>query len=615
MSLSQWCRIGSSVVLVAVSTAAPVAAQPVESTADALLAIDGNRASVVERIVATWGPELARSRANVAVDDLRASLFALRADHLLAASLAGTVEGVRAAIGLDPGAVVAARKGGAAAQEKALGNSDVDVVYTPVTPCRLVETRGAFPAVYQGDGTAAHNPKPFVPNEIRTYTVQGDNGVCLSQLPATLAPSAVQLQVFGMPTTSLSGDIEILPQGSTFGSTATMVYVGTIAFNTVSTAAKVNVANKQISVQVRGGGAHIAIDVVGYFSRPANYAGTHTITGAGAVDGGGSSNAATGDLSVVAGGQGNTAGGRYSAISGGTSNTTTGGGDYSAIGGGSNNTASGFLSAIGGGNFNSASGNYATIGGGHLNQTSFESPVVSGGEANTASGNFATVPGGRSNTASGAYSFAAGHRAKATTQGSFIWADSREFDFQPSVGNFFGVRATGGVGLTVAINPTTGAVSQFCNLLPGTPSWQCTSDRNAKENFVPADGGDILRRLVAMPISTWNFKGADPTIRSLGPTAQDFYAAFGLGNDDKVIATSNLASVGLAAIQGLHALVQQQAAKIERQRQTIAAQEERLSAFERRSAELDVLRVELKALRDELAGLRRGGAVARIAAD
>jgi hypothetical protein len=307
-------------------------------------------------------------------------------------------------------------------------------------------------------------------------------------------------------------------------------------------------------------------------------------------------------LSVIAGGQGNTAVGRYSAISGGTSNTTTAGGEYSAIGGGSNNYTSGFLSTIGGGNFNNASGNYATIGGGHLNTTfSAESPVVSGGEANSASGNFATVPGGRSNTASAAYSFAAGHRAKATTQGSFIWADSQEFDFGPSVGNFFGVRATGGVGLTVAINPTTGAVSQFCNLLPGTPSWQCTSDRNAKENFAAVDGSEILRHLVAMPISTWNFKGADPAIRSLGPTAQDFYAAFGLGNDDKVIATSNLASVGLAAIQGLHQLLQEQAARIETQEQTIAAQAQRLAQFERAATEIDALRAEVKAMRIELA--------------
>ena len=70
------------------------------------------------------------------------------------------------------------------------------------------------------------------------------------------------------PDRQRSGDIEILPQGSTFGNTATEVYVGNVAFNTVSTTAKINLANNQIGVQVRGGGAHLAMDVVGYFAAP-----------------------------------------------------------------------------------------------------------------------------------------------------------------------------------------------------------------------------------------------------------------------------------------------------------------------------------------------------------
>jgi hypothetical protein len=49
------------------------------------------------------------------------------------------------------------------------------------------------------------------------------------------------------------------------------------------------------------------------------------------------------------------------------------------------------------------------------------------------------------------------------------------------------MRATGGIGLTGAIDPNNGGVTRFCNLLQGTPSWQCTSDRNAKENLVRAD--------------------------------------------------------------------------------------------------------------------------------
>jgi hypothetical protein len=163
---------------------------------------------------------------------------------------------------------------------KAAGDLDRDVSYTPVTPCRLIDTRGGVAAVYAGAG-------PFTPNEIRSYAVQGGNGVCLSQLPVGLSPAAIQIQVFGMPTTTASGDIEILPQGSPFGSTATMVYIGSIPFNTVSTNAKVNLASNQISIQVRGGGANIAVDVVGYFRAPSLVPiSSHTLTGTGIVPSG-----------------------------------------------------------------------------------------------------------------------------------------------------------------------------------------------------------------------------------------------------------------------------------------------------------------------------------------
>jgi hypothetical protein len=226
------------------------------------LSIDQNRATVVDRIVADWSEAFAKSNAGIDANQLRILLEGMRADRLLAASLAGTLDGLRKVIA---GSVAAqdATIGKGEASIKALGDAADDVVYTPVTPCRLVETRGTFAAVYQGAG-------PFSGGEIRNYAVQGGNGVCLTQLPAGLNPSAVQLQVFGIPINSgASGDIEILPEGATFGNTATEVYVGNIAFNTVSTTAKVNLANNQIGVQVRGGGAHLAMDVVGYFAAPA----------------------------------------------------------------------------------------------------------------------------------------------------------------------------------------------------------------------------------------------------------------------------------------------------------------------------------------------------------
>jgi len=41
-------------------------------------------------------------------------------------------------------------------------------------------------------------------------------------------------------------------------------------------------------------------------------------------------------------------------------------------------------------------------------------------------------------------------------------------------------------------------------------------------------------------------------VRHLGPTAQDFHAAFGLGESERTIATVDADGVALAAIQGLN---------------------------------------------------------------
>jgi len=338
--------------------------------------------------------------------------------------------------------------------------------------------------------------------------------------------------------------------------------------------------------------------------------------GFGASVGGGQGNT-SGIEAVVGGGAGNSATGRWTTVAGGSSNVASG--EFATVTGGNSNTASLDFASVGGGESNTASGGRATVAGGTSNTASNSVATVGGGIFNTASGGGATVPGGTQNTASGQLSFAAGHRAKATTTGTFMWADSQEFDFQPSVNNFFGARATGGVGFTVAINPANGAVTQFCNLLPGVASWQCTSDRNAKENFVAVDSKKVLEQLVAMPLSTWNFKGADPRLRLLGPTAQDFKAAFGLGNDDKSIIATNLHGVALAAIQGLHEIVQASDAQVKAlladKDEAIAAQRRELAALRERVAELEDLRQKMATIETTLRMLGAAGANSSIDAN
>ena len=117
-----------------------------------------------------------------------------------------------------------------------------------------------------------------------------------------------------------------------------------------------------------------------------------------------------------------------------------------------------------------------------------------------------------------------------------------------------------------------------------------SSDRNVKEGFESVDPREILAAVAALPIERWSYKGE--TVRHLGPMAQDFAAAFGLGADDRHIFPLDAAGVALAALQGLDGLVQTQEARIE--------------ALER---ELTALRRETTFLRIELA-VREGEPVA-----
>lgn len=108
-------------------------------------------------------------------------------------------------------------------------------------------------------------------------------------------------------------------------------------------------------------------------------------------------------------------------------------------------------------------------------------------------------------------------------------------------------------------------------------AFNTTSDRNAKENFAPVDPQEVLEKVAALPISQWSFKDLTGT-RHLGPMAQDFRAAFGLGSDDKHIATVDADGVALAAIQGLNQ-------KVEERDRRVRELEQRLEKLERQSNE------------------------------
>ncbi|GAA4383238.1 tail fiber domain-containing protein [Hymenobacter koreensis] len=241
----------------------------------------------------------------------------------------------------------------------------------------------------------------------------------------------------------------------------------------------------------------------------------------------------------------------------------------------------------------------------------------------TAAVNVGSTAMGQYCTASGAASVALGNYAHTNTrQGSFVFADRSVVDDGNSLsdesfrapnnhsafwrvtggfrvvtggtGNTFGYDATRGVSIlpasTILGSSTTNwgqstaliATSSGAYLSDGGV-WTNASDRNRKNRIEPVSGEDVLRRLRQVPITRWSYKTDPATVRHLGPMAQDFRRAFGLGQDSVSIGTVDADGVALAGVQALDARTQTQGAQLAALQAENQALRARLAALEQRS--------------------------------
>ena len=391
-----------------------------------------------------------------------------------------------------------------------------------------------------------------------------------------------------------------------------------------------NVANTNFCT-VSGGGANTAS---GFASVVAGGGGLdnqfngfgNTASGAWSAVGGGKNNIASGPEASVGGGEANWAEGDWSTIGGGNVNiiapdswaATIGGGQYnralsrfSTVAGGhsnlasnENNTLTPVPATVSGGSYNRAMANSTTVGGGNANTASASGATVAGGGGNVAAGGGSTVGGGTENhalgddsTIPGGYKnrvlngsgFAAGYYAS-SSGGSIVFSTgvwtNRVFInpaptyFESATTNEFAVLASGGVRFVSDYNVNTGAPTTGVYLPHADGSWHTLSDRNAKEDAASVNPREILERLTTLPVQTWRYKGQEKSVRHIGPMAQDFQAAFGVGIDDKHIATVDADGVALAAIQGLHELVKEKEFQIQKLQSANSELEKRLTALE-----------------------------------
>jgi uncharacterized coiled-coil protein SlyX len=306
---------------------------------------------------------------------------------------------------------------------------------------------------------------------------------------------------------------------------------------------------------------------------------------------------------------------------------------FATAGGGYANIASGVAATVGGGTSNTA-GNVsfqsfgATVGGGQNNTASGDFATIGGGVGNTASGIGATVAGGSTNTASGTGSFAAGHRANADQDHCFVFAN---WSSQPGSNLSCGYKNIAIFGLDHGLSVSYGATQVNGNgtnyvyfgdlnvgntiavwngaVLTDGGAWTNASDRALKSDFTAIDAQAVLTKVAQLPIDEWSYK-AETGQRHLGPVAQDFYAAFGLGADDKHITTVDEGGVALAAIKGLNAKVEkaldEKSRQLAEQAATIRAQQREIAELTERVQRAETLAADVVALRAALAELQRG---------
>jgi hypothetical protein len=266
---------------------------------------------------------------------------------------------------------------------------------------------------------------------------------------------------------------------------------------------------------------------------------------------------ASGDYSAAVGY--NAKASNYASISMG--NQTQADGYASVAVGNAAKTTGGFSAALGhhaeAGEYAVAIGNSTASGSSAIaiGGTASGSGAIAIGSSAVASGSGAIVMG-RHSDASGLNSMALGTRASTNGKtGAFVFGDESYSGWaKAQMDNHFVVRAKKfWFGHNDAVTAT---VNRFIETSTGAylsngGAWVSSSDSTKKHRWEEVDGDEILSRLSAMPVRRGSYREESDSVRHLGPTAQDFRTAFGLGDTDKAIATIDADGVSLAGIKAL----------------------------------------------------------------
>jgi hypothetical protein len=238
------------------------------SKPDALLQIDMNRSAVIEKIVESWKKELPAAQ----VESFKQKLEGLRADHLLAANLSGSFDGVLEIVNRIETANQTAPQLQtvplSADKAKALGDSAIDLVYTPIAPCRIFDTRSTSgPFVANGTNSGVTR---FFDVDGTDLTAQGGSATGCN-IAASARAVVLAISPISPPTTGWFVGADV---GTTipFASGTLFNYSSNLTLSTFTVVMPMlGGGGSDIQLQARGVSAysvHAVGDVTGYFAPP-----------------------------------------------------------------------------------------------------------------------------------------------------------------------------------------------------------------------------------------------------------------------------------------------------------------------------------------------------------
>jgi hypothetical protein len=231
---------------------------------DALASIRADRGAVIGEIVDRWQSQFHPFDAALNVggeeERLTAALKAASPEKLLAVSQAATFEEVLTTLfGSGPSIIPL----GPGPIPNVLGSSTADLVFTPVTPCRIIDTRNATNPTLAG---------PIGPNSGKQFSVSLANyatqGGFAGSCGIPIAPAAVAINVTSTGQAGL-GNLRVVEVGGGIPTVSLLNYSpGVNLANAAVARSAGTLGGVNIFIYSGGSTSQVVVDIMGYYAAP-----------------------------------------------------------------------------------------------------------------------------------------------------------------------------------------------------------------------------------------------------------------------------------------------------------------------------------------------------------